>query len=244
MRDYTRQGHSQARLDRIYVSKEILIAKQYSIPESLSDHDIVVLQIKNIITPERGKGTWKNNIKVYESDLFQEELTTGWPKWQTLHPTLFQNKINWWLHTKGRIKDMNKKEILRTELHNLSKRLPDESNLLPQYHKIKKVLTEIQLSNTKQKLFKSKSIKTGNQALGSKEFFQQSAANRKNTTIEILSDQQGKIIAKKAELLEATQKFYQELYNELPTDPSAMHHFLHYIVHRPAANHDDNKLFQ
>jgi len=217
VRDYTRQGHSQARLDRIYVSKEILIAKQYSIPESLSDHDIVVLQIENIITPERGKGTWKNNIKFYESDSFQE-LTTRWPKWQILHPTLFQNKIDWWLHMKGRIKDMNKKharksttqqkqqeEKLRTELHNLWKRLPDESNLLPQYYKIKKELTEIQLSNTKQKLFKSKSIKTGNQTLGSKEFFQQFAANRKNTTIEILSDQQGKIIAKKAELLEATK---------------------------------------
>ena len=137
-----------------------------------------------------------------------------------------------------RIKDMNKKharksatqqkhqeEKLRTELHNLWKRLPDESNLLPQCYKIKKELTEIQLSDTKQKLFKSKFIKTGNQALGSKEFFQQFAANRKNTTIEILSDQQGKIITRKAELLEATQKFYQELYNERPTDPSAMHHF-------------------
>ena len=78
-------------------------------------------------------------------------------------------------------------------------------NLLPQNYKIKRELTEIQLSNTKQKPFKSKSIKTGNQALGSKEFFQQFAANRKNTTIEILSDQQGKIITKKAELLEATK---------------------------------------
>jgi len=52
VRDYTRrQGHSQARLDRIYVSKEILIAEQYSIPESLSDRDIVVLHIKNVTTP-------------------------------------------------------------------------------------------------------------------------------------------------------------------------------------------------
>jgi len=120
----------------------------------------------------------------------------------------------------------NTKKKTRTELHNLWKRLLDESNLLPQCYKIKKELTEIQLSNTKQKLFKSKSIKTGNQALGSKEFFQQFAANRKNTTIEILSDQQGKIITRKAELLETTQKFYQELYNKRPTDPSATHHFL------------------
>ena len=86
---------------------------------------------------------------------------------------------------KSATKQKQQQEKLRTELHNLWKRLPDESDLLPGYYKIKKKLTGIQLSNTEQKLFKSKSIKTGNQALGSKEFFQQSAANRKNTTIEI-----------------------------------------------------------
>ena len=252
-----RQGSSQARLDRFYVSKEFQPTAQTSRPHALSDHDIVVLQIKNVIIPERGKGTWKNNIKIYELDSFQKDITTRWPKWQTLYPILFHNKIDWWLHMKSRIKEMNKKharkfaiqqkhqeETLRDELQALWKRIPDESNLLPQYYKIKKELARIQISNTKQKLFKSKSVRIGNQALGSKEFFQQFAANRNNTTIETLSDHQGKLITEKVELLEATQKFYQELYNERPSDSSAMHHFWQHLVHRPAANHDENKLFQ
>jgi len=84
---------------------------------------------------------------------------------------------------------------------------------------------------SKQKSYKSNSIATGNQALGSKKFFQ-FATNRKNTTIEILSDPQGKLTSKKEELLEATHNSYKELYNKRPTDPLAMQHFLQHIKHR------------
>ena len=252
-----RQGTSQARLDRFYVSKEFQPTAQTSRPHALSDHDLVLLQISNISTPPRGPGTWQNNTRVYQTEDFQTELSTRWNKWQTLHPTLFVNKINWWTHIKTRIKEMNQKysrllacerqreEIsLEQQLQELWNRIPDEPNLIPEYYAIKKKLAAIQLRNIKQKLYKSKQINIGNQALGTKEFFAQFTTNRKNTTINALANAQGNIVTDKEELLEVAHEFYQRLYNANPTDQSAIDHFLQYTPRRSPADDQETDQFQ
>jgi len=71
-RTYTRrQGTSHSRLDRFHISREINPSNQLTISSTLSDHDIVVLQIKNIQNTQRGKGIWKNNTKIYDLQSFQ-----------------------------------------------------------------------------------------------------------------------------------------------------------------------------
>jgi len=86
---YTRrEGPSQSRLDCLYI-KDF----QFSIPQPLSDHDIVILTIQNIQTTQRGKGVWINNTQVYKSENFQRELSARWGKWRTLDPILVENKI-------------------------------------------------------------------------------------------------------------------------------------------------------
>jgi len=68
-RTYTRrQGTSQSRLDRFYISREINPSNQLTISNTLSDHDIVVLQIRNTVykihkeAKESGKTTPKSMI--------------------------------------------------------------------------------------------------------------------------------------------------------------------------------------
>jgi len=50
------------------------------ISNTLSDHDIVVLQIKNVQNTQRGKGIRKNNTKIYDLQSFQNELKKRWTK--------------------------------------------------------------------------------------------------------------------------------------------------------------------
>jgi len=242
VREYTRQGQSQARLDRIYTSKEILIANQYSTPESLSDHDIVILQIKNVITPERGKGIWTNNTTIYDQQPFQQDFTERWTKWQTLHPILFVHKSEWWMHIKSRIKDLNQKyarrqahqrkneeKDLEKDLREVWEKLPQKPELLPKFYSIKKQLLKNQLHITKEKVYEEQAIAKGNFALGSKKFFEQFAKKRTNTKIEVISNPQGKLQSETKDILKTIHEFYQQPYREKPNDPEAADHFLNHF---------------
>ena len=102
-----RQGHRQSRLDRFYIDQLITPKQEFNIPIAISDHDVVILQLetKNLLKP--GKGTWKNNASIYSDEHFCNYLLSKWQLWQTLYPTIYQNKVTWWLDMKTRIKDLN-----------------------------------------------------------------------------------------------------------------------------------------
>ena len=232
-----RQGNTQSRLDRLYISKEIDPANQTTIPNILSDHDVVILQIRNIKPTQREKGLWINNFKIYDLQQFKDELTDRWTKWQTLHPILFVSKTDWWMHIKTRIKEMNQKHARRQarqrkiEEQNLEKdfketweNLLQNPKLLQKFHSIKKQLLQFQLQNTKEKVFKERAIAKGNFALGSKEFFEHFAENRSNTNIEMLTDAQGKLQTETEDILKTIHDFYQHLFREKPNDPEAADH--------------------
>jgi len=108
------------------------------------------LQIKIVITPERGKGIWTNNATIYGEQPFQQEFTERWTKWQTLHPILFVHKPEWWMHIKLRIKDMNQtyarrqahqrkneEKDLEKALREVWETLPQKPELLPKLYSIK-----------------------------------------------------------------------------------------------------------
>jgi len=104
---FTRQGHRQSRLNRFYIDQSITPKQECNIPIAISDHDAVILQLetKNLLNP--GKGFWKNNVSIYSDEQFCNYLLSKWQLWQILYPTLYQNKVTWWLDMKTRIKDLN-----------------------------------------------------------------------------------------------------------------------------------------
>ena len=101
-----RQGHRQSRLNRFYIDQSITPKQECNIPIAISDHDAVILQLetKNLLKP--GKGIWKNNASIYSDEHFCYYLLSKWQLWQTLYPTIYQNKVTWWLDMKTRIKDL------------------------------------------------------------------------------------------------------------------------------------------
>jgi len=102
-----RQGQVQSRLDRFYVDSNIVTSSEYSRPGLSSDHDIVVLEIQSFCITPHGKGRWKNNAAIYETQAFKTELQFKWQQWLTLQSFLFDSKIEWWIHIKDRIKTLN-----------------------------------------------------------------------------------------------------------------------------------------
>ena len=83
--------------------------REWTVPIAFSDHDAVILEIRDVKLPKIGRGVWKNNTLVYQQENFQTEFENKWQIWQTLHMTLFTDNVKWWLNIKSRIKDLNTK---------------------------------------------------------------------------------------------------------------------------------------
>jgi len=51
------------------------------------------LATRNLLKP--GKGIWINNASIYSDKHFCNYLLSKWQLWQTLYPTIYQNKVTW-----------------------------------------------------------------------------------------------------------------------------------------------------
>jgi len=146
-----RQGQSQSRLDRFYVCGQVTPSSEYTTPSLSSDHDILVLETRNFEVSTHGKGRWKNNITIYDDPFFKRRFNAKWQQWCTLHPILFTSAVDWWLHMKPRIKDVNihyarikgntqtkHENDLRRKVENLCQEINARPSLLPLYYQLKK----------------------------------------------------------------------------------------------------------
>ena len=116
---------------------------------------------------------WQRRVEkhtlVYQQENFQTEFENKWQLWQTLHMTLFTNKVKRWLNTKSRIKDLNinyskemaaqsnqKEKELEVNPREIWLRLTDEPDLMPTYSLCKKEFAEFQKYKIQRKLMKAK----------------------------------------------------------------------------------------
>jgi len=145
-----RQANLQSRIDRFYASDTITPQSEQTLPGLASDHDLVVLQIKNITIPTRGTGRWKNNTSIYADTLFQNHFKHKWSQWRTLQSFLFPTKADWWIQTKTRVKNLLKQHArikltrdkkrenhLRKTVENLCQQIHENPSLLFLYHQAK-----------------------------------------------------------------------------------------------------------
>jgi len=253
-RFFTRhQDNMQSRLDRFYASKSIDPHSEYTLPGLLSDHDIVILVIRNITTFSRGKGTWKNNTALYNEQAFKNCLQYKWRQWCTLHPVLFKSKATWWTHIKTKLKDLLQRQArrrqyterrretnLRRMVETLCREVNNNPTLIPMYHHLKKQWSELQKDQINAKVKKSKTDQFENSDKGTKAFFQQFKEHRRQTTIKRLRNPGGRILVNKEDILQEAHRFFQALYQERATCPTAQSAFLRSI--KPTLNPNDDDL--
>jgi len=95
---YTPAG--AARIDRIYVSEDLLCNKQgaESIAAAFTDHLAVLIRIK-LATPRilRGRGGWCMNTSFHKDAPFRRKLREAWNEW-TKHIKRYLDIIHWWVH--------------------------------------------------------------------------------------------------------------------------------------------------
>ena len=143
--------------------------REWTVPIAFSDHDAVILEIRDVNLAKIGRGVWKNNTLVYQQENFQTESENKWQLWQTLHMTLFTDKVKWWLNIKSRIKVLNikyskemtaqskhKEKELEVNLRELWLRLTDEPELMTTCSFCKKELAQFQKNKIQRKLMKAK----------------------------------------------------------------------------------------
>ena len=232
----------QSRIDRFYLTENIICAAVNTITNPHSDHDIVTLQTKSFSTQPRGKGYWKNNITIYKDKEFLKDLEQCWPLWRSLYPTIFPDLSTWWLDIKNRIKNLvishskrlsnesKQKEIsLQQNMKRLNKRLDEHPELHEQYLKCKRELAEEQRKQIKKKLRKNS---PPNENLNTPEFFKRFANKKENTHIEELVDEYGLPQFTPAELLKTVEKYYSKLYQTDETNAETQSDFVGKIAHK------------
>nr|CAB3264542.1 pol-like protein [Phallusia mammillata] len=249
---YTRRQHNtQSRLDRFYISPHVHPISEFGTQNSLSDHDIITLQIRTEPQPPRGKGIWKNNTSTYTTDAFQEELERRWALWRTLQVPCFKDKFSWWLDMKHRIKLMNiahsqqNRQQANTEAKQLEERvtaiwgqLARDPTLLPEYLSLKRLSANTQRQSARAKILKSQASCFDRGDRGTKEFFQRFTEHRSNTGIVKLCDDSGRHTENTNEMLNIAHTFYSKLYTKRPTCTAAQQHFLQHVTPKLDSNDD------
>ena len=108
---YTTTG--AARIDRIYLSEDLLLNKQCAetIAAAFTDHLAVLIRIK-FATPItfKGRGRWCMDISVLKDAPFRKKLRAVWNEWSK-HIKRYPNIMHWWVHyVKQKIKLLFTKE--------------------------------------------------------------------------------------------------------------------------------------
>jgi exonuclease III len=105
--------HGASRLDRFYLTKDLLARKQSieTVAAAFTDHFAVVLRLSMDEHIARwGRGTWKLNCKLLPSNYIMETRRTHWTSWKQHRPR-YPNPNMWWVrHCKPRLRQMFRHE--------------------------------------------------------------------------------------------------------------------------------------
>ena len=166
-----RRGTYRSRIDKICVSSGFTVQSYSQEETGLSDHELIKSCILFNSTCERGPGIWKNNVKYYKDDSFEEDFRTFWIECVNSDIAHDRNLVNWWLKFNYKFKlfyikycrqkllfQRRHEHILENGLDNALQALnqnPDSNSLVNNYIKIKKELVDYKIKITKEKMFKS-----------------------------------------------------------------------------------------
>ena len=225
---------------------------EWTLPGLASDHDIVVIETNNAITPKHGKGRWKNNTAIYKDLIFQTRFQHKWEQWRTLQPYLFHTNTDWWSQIKTRIQcllidhakythssEKRQATELRKKVETLCREVHERPALLPLYLHLKTQWCKLQKDQASARIKKSRIVNFENNDRGTKEFFLQFKQHRQKTSITRLQSPEGKTLICKQEILRETQRFFQSLYRCRTTHPEAQQVFLRHVTQILDPNEND-----
>jgi hypothetical protein len=91
-------AHSASRLDRIYMTVEVLPRKtgMEALPVAFSDHSAVILRLATTTPPPtRGRGHWEMNIQLMSDKVFCDTITKERDTWKQ-HIKYYPTTVLWW----------------------------------------------------------------------------------------------------------------------------------------------------
>ena len=241
------QGKSRSRIDKIIVHNSFRVCNYEQMFILHSDHELISTQLQLNVFSERGKGVWKNNISIYQSESFIPEFEALWYVWKLT--TINQCPIKFWVQVKQKIKcfliDIGKnlarlkKEKKKSDYQRLESLLSratvssdiiDQTQLMNDYLSLKKTLAknELDLVKEKMELKKCREILDGEKP--TKCFFQRfrrtDLKGKKNNG---LYDNDGILKERLADILSIASDFYCDLYQNKEIDDFLLNSQSHMI---------------
>ena len=225
-------GRVSCRLDRFYVSKDIAECTSKT-PITLfpfSDHDAPSIVFKPPLTEKRGRGYWKFNTTLLQSEEFTDKMKNFLEFWIT-KKNMYENKLDvWWDIGKKKIKHIclkfskkfaKEKRKKRLEIENqihaltLSRSPTSEDEISILREKIKEIDTkEIQGAR-----IRAKELHYFENEKPSRYFYNLENRRQTKKVIASLKDENGGLITGRDKVLDYIASFYQRLYTEEEIDP-------------------------
>ena len=224
---------TMSRIDKLFASKNFETCKYSQVDCEFSDHDIIECQLQYQSKLILGRGTWRNNVRLYSKENFLEKFQNCWDEFKDKKRGMYYNNFTkWWNEVKYVIKLMmieygktvslyEKREInmMRNTLDHLLqlvKNEPENKQYVKQYFDYKNKLSKSQLKKSKEKFFKENVGKFLNGDCPTQEFFQtfKRKTDPNSKIIHKLKDEEGVEKADTYEILKIGENFYKELYSK------------------------------
>ena len=220
----------QSRLDRFLCTDNFIDSKFEHKQFIFSDHDLVIMKIKQFNRQKFDKGYYRTNTKIFDKDFF--ELFQN--EWQNLTNaiSIHDNILDWWMQTKQALTERFKarsKYILRSrdkqikqlnrKLNALRQDLNQNKNKIKQYNDTKGMLRQKYMEKYNKQFiqYQAKDMDQGDRC--TKHFFRKFKEQRKKTNVQQLTeDGTGITYNQNADKVKVATNFYKKMYNESNTE--------------------------
>lgn len=221
------RGSYSSRLDYIFAPEFLLpsISHISIVPEPLSDHSQVIMEIKSPgIT--RGPGFWRfdntllsdqtfvQQMRQHIEDALSEEFddpntSWEWTKYKIREHSI-EYKINKNREKRALISSLEKRLRFLAESHDLS----DSSDTVQEVESIKRELSEIRQNIANRAIFKAKAHWTQLGEKPSAYFLGLQKRQTKDKSITALKDDNGQLITDPREILAFEKRYFENIYSE------------------------------
>jgi hypothetical protein len=230
------------RLDRIYISKSlsnnVSYVKHEPISETVSDHDLVVMEIALGEVFNQGPGYWKCNNSILKDPYFLEDFKM---LWETLD-SIPDQTTEWWEKCKQEFRQliichsMRLSRIGQLELKEAKRALikltrHEESNgttpeLQYQIRQAQSVIDKLNDSYLEGAKIRSKVKWLETNEKPTRFFLQKEKKSATDKVITSLLTEEGNLITNSSDIKEECTKYYEQLYNQKRIDNSLYEYFL------------------
>ena len=229
----------KSRIDRFYIwnhARKNFNIRSDIVTNTLSDHHMISLSLKNITTNKRGPSYWKLNTSILHNKEYKQKIETFWLHWKN-KKNIYPDQTKWWdmakIYIQGITKDFcidlkqKEAELLieyRTEIDSLYQQRPINHE---QIDETQNKIDLIEQRSLKGAMVRSRTKSIENEETPSKFFYAAETVFQKHKSITALKDKHGKIVTTNKDILKTAQTFYEELYKKAQINKPHQDKLLH-----------------